>query len=290
MVYDVLIVGAGPAGITAAIHAGAEGLKALVIEHDTLGGEFKHTSLVENYYGFPEGITGIDLVERGREQALRMGATIVQDTVAEISHNGDEFTIKCTGFGRYVGKTIILANGLKFRELPINNPKVHYGPGDANEFKGKKIAVVGGGNSAGQFVQYASHLGCPIDLYVRNHTLDESMSAYLVERIITDKNVTFYTNTDAWSVKFDLYEASYVFIGMTPDTKFLNGVVQLDDRGYVVCSGIHTSEPGIWCAGAVREGFISRIQIAAGEGAACIAEILHHLQNLKTENHELVGG
>lgn len=191
--YDLVIVGAGPAGLAAAVYAASDGLSTLLVERDLPGGQSSHTSLIENFFGFPDGIGGAELARRAGRQAERFGAELVLlNGVTSSSHGPDgPFEVEIAGRHHVTGRTMIAAPGMDWRRIEIDGVEemlgrgVFYGAGrsEATQCGGDAVVVVGAGNSAGQAVMDLANAGATVTMLVRGDSLAASMSAYLIERI-----------------------------------------------------------------------------------------------------------
>lgn len=318
MTYDLIIVGGGPAGLSAAVSAASEGLKTLVLEgSEKLGGQAGTSTLIENYAGFRDGITGADLAGAMIDQASKFKAQMIAPSrVCTLEYDElGTFVIHDDSGAKFLTRAVLLANGVQYRRLDavgITNflgRGVSYGSPALNTgFKDKMIYVVGGANSAGQAVMHLSKCdGCVIHLIVRGPEL--SMSQYLIDRISKTKNIHVHLNStveyvggvdgkltetyvltdgSSWVGGVD---AMFVLIGATPRTQWLPPAVEKDKHGFVM-TGIQwefkgrqkhhylpheTSMPGVFAAGDIRGGSVKRCASAVGEGAAAVAEIHQYL-------------
>lgn len=301
-VYDVAVIGCGPAGLSAALSAASEGLSTTLLCAQK-GGQAGTSSLIENYLGFPQGISGPDLTDRAFDQAEKFGATIHPCTVEAIARNAKGAFVIATHGGDIIrAKAVIVATGAQYNKLPdsthaqdFEGHGVHYAC-TAATIQGrdcKDVVVVGGGNSAGQAAMFLSGRCERVHLVVRRDGLRETMSAYLVQRIAEQPNITVHPRTVVRDVEgdgkvesvvlFDLDEAVgarvpvtdlFVMIGAKPNSDFLVGLCQLDDKGFVL-AGLDkaTSTPGVYAVGDVRSGSVKRVANATGEGAACISAL-----------------
>jgi thioredoxin reductase (NADPH) len=261
MAADLVIVGAGPAGLAAALYGASEGLKTAVLESVATGGQASMSPRIENYLGFPAGLSGGELAERATIQARKFGACITLPGEAvglELLDGG--FRIMLSGGGEARGRAVVVAAGVRYRRLPLANVDrlegtcVHYEATEieAQECRGEPVVAVGGGNSAGQGVLLLARYVPRLTLVVRERSLDENMSRYLADRIEATPSITVLTRCEvreligddaleAVVVENDLGErhrldarAMFVFIGAQPHTEWLRGVVTLDDGGYVL--------------------------------------------------------
>jgi thioredoxin reductase (NADPH) len=293
---DVLIFGSGPAGLSAAIYGASEGLRVLVIERDGhLGGQIRNTSALENLAGFPNGITGLAFVNRSYRQARRFGATF-QDSVhiERVEPNG-------SGFYAFVGRdalchaqAIFMGTGLEFNRLPAmpDIPGVHYGHAVHTGAEKQRVAVVGGGNSAGQAVVYLAEHAEHVTVIVRGDDLKASMSSYLRERITSAPNVHIEYHSEVAGLeraahtlkglhlkdgRFIPVARVYPFIGQRPVRLPIDGIA-LDQEGFVKAnpSG-HTSIPGVFVGGDARADSVKRVSNALADGAVAIHGIHQYL-------------
>ncbi len=321
LIYDVAIVGAGPAGLAAAVYAGSEGLSVIVLDSRAFGGQAGASSRIENYLGFPTGISGMALAGRAFNQALKFGVEIaIPLQVSHLDcghgngHDSDPFKLELTDGGAVRAKTVIVASGAAYRRPPIANLPVFEGAGvsywaspvEAKLCEGEEIALVGGGNSAGQAVVFLAPKVKRLHLIIRGEGLESSMSRYLIERIDALPNVELHTQTEVVALEGDettgltgavfrerttgeTHACSlrhlFLFIGADPNADWLDGCVSLDDKGFVLtgakCAGrqgrpvlpLETSRPGVFAIGDVRAGSTKRVAAAVGEGAAVVAQI-----------------
>jgi thioredoxin reductase (NADPH) len=307
---DLIIVGAGPAGVAAAVYAGAEGLRALVIEDCAIGGQAGTSSRIENYMGFPTGISGADLTFRGQVQAMKFGTGFAMPRRVEaLSRSADGFCIRLDGGDELCARSVLVATGVQYRRLALERLEAFEGAGvyyAATEMEARlcsdtEAVVVGGGNSAGQAAMYLSRVAKHIHLLVRGETLAETMSAYLRERLQADPRITIHTgsqlerldgedrlkqvvvSTPSGSMSVDC-QALFIMIGAAPNTEWLSGLVELDSHGFVrtgaevgAKSNFATSCPGIFAVGDVRSGSIKRVASSVGEGSVVVSAIWSHV-------------
>ena len=310
-VCDVLIIGAGIAGLSAAIYSTRERLCTRLLERQIPGGQLLTTARVENYPGFPAAIGGMELSDRLTEQATRFGADIVtQAQVTRIDpHPADGTIDACVGDQRHRGRAMILAVGSEYRRLDVPGEKRLTGYGvsycgtcDAPFYRGKHVVVVGGGNTAVDeglhLLKFAGRLTyvvlgerftgaqIGIDELARMGDRVATHFASRVTEILGEKKV------EGVRIRSDRTNAEqvipcdgvFVFIGMTPLTRFLRGVVDLDEQGFIrthTCT-LQTSVPGIWAAGDVRSGGLKQAATAAGDGVVAALNIKEYLKRRKT--------
>jgi thioredoxin reductase (NADPH) len=312
-IYDVVIVGAGPAGLAAAVYAGSEGLSALVLDCRAFGGQAGASARIENYMGFPTGITGLALMARAYHQAQKFGVEMaIPDEVGSLqgltgSPRDGRFLITLANSERVHARAVVIASGARYRRLDVGNLAafegscVHYwaSPLEGRLCAGQEVALVGAGNSAGQAVVYLSSQVAKVWLIVRGRSLDENMSRYLVERIAARPNVEVLAQTTVSALEGQdgVLEAIrcrsrrsgeevrrairhlFLFIGAEPNTDWLSGSgVTLDDKGFVrtganILRPLETSLPGVFAIGDVRSGSVKRVAAAVGEGAQVVAAL-----------------
>jgi thioredoxin reductase (NADPH) len=313
-VYDVAIVGAGPAGLATAVYGGSEGLSVLVLDSRAFGGQAGASARIENYLGFPTGISGIALMARAYNQAQKFGvemaipAEVLALATPDDTSSG-HFSLKLNNSERVTARAVVIASGARYRRLAIDGlesfegASVHYwaSPFEAKLCAGQEVAVVGGGNSAGQAVVYLASQTAKVWLVVRGTNLAASMSRYLVDRIAGLANVEMLTQTTVTGLegRDGMLEAIrwrsargeeirrsirhlFLFIGADPNTAWLSGSgVSLDAKGFVLtgtnaapgCHPLETSRPGVFAIGDVRSGSVKRVAGAVGEGAQVVATL-----------------
>ncbi len=308
-VFDVLIVGGGPAGVAAGVYAGAEGLRALVVEDLTIGGQAGTSSRIENYMGFPTGISGADLVWRGEVQAMKFGTQFaVPRRVRALERRNDGIFCATLDDGVEVcARAVVVATGVQYRRLPIPRLEdfegigVYYAATDveARYCRETDAIVVGGGNSAGQAAMYLSRTAAHVHVLVRGKSLAASMSDYLLSRLETDPAITIHYETEICALLGETHleqvtirsgaagdektinaRAAFVMVGAAPNTAWLSGLVALDNKGFVLTgqgvdrtSPYETSHPGIFAVGDVRAGSVKRVASAVGEGSVAISKV-----------------
>ena len=311
-VFDVIIVGGGPAGVAAGVYAGAEGLRALVIEDMAVGGQAGTSSRIENYMGFPTGISGADLVWRGEVQAMKFGTSFAMPRrVIQLSQAEDGLfcvTLDCTA--QICARALVVATGVQYRQLAIPGLEDFLGKGvyhaatelEARRCRNATAIVVGGGNSAGQAAMFLSRSASHVHLLVRGGTLATSMSDYLSSRLAADPAITIHYHTSIASLQggdcvqgveiaktdgaSDRIDCCGVFImaGAAPNCGWLSGLVRLDEAGYILTGAaagrsalFETSQPGIFAVGDIRAGSVKRVASAVGEGSVVISEVWRYL-------------
>ena len=298
--YDVAIVGAGPAGLAAAVYSASEGLHAVVIEEYAVGGQAGMSAKIRNYLGFPWGVRGADLAAQASRQAEQLGAEfVVARRAVDLRVDGDEQVLTLTGDNIVRCSCVILAGGVNYRRLGVPSVDglighgVFYGAAasEAQTMGGLRVFVLGGGNSAGQAAAQLADAGAEVTVLIRSDSLTKSMSDYLVQQLEGTPNVTVRPRSQvtgalgqhqlAGLVLSDVADGSsttvhadalFVFIGARPHTEWLNRAVELDAIGFIVTgregvSWLETSIPGVYAAGDIRAGSIKRVAAAVGEGS-----------------------
>ena len=314
--YDVVIVGAGPAGMAAGVYGASEGLKVLMVERSAAGGQAGTSSRIENYLGFPEGISGEDLTGRAVKQAVRFGAEIAMTRCIEKVERADGgYLLELDGGQRVFARAVLLATGVEWRRLKAEGCErllargVLYGASrpEAISVNGKKVFIVGGGNSAGQAAMFFSNYADEVKVLVRGEGLKLTMSQYLIGEIASKANIEVMPFSEVVEAQGQdhlqrivarvggelvTYEADalFVMIGAVPDASWLPKELERDEKGYI-CTGrdltswkldrapfpLETSLPGIFCAGDVRHNSIKRVSSGVGEGSMAIAFIHQYL-------------
>jgi thioredoxin reductase (NADPH) len=310
-VYDVAVVGAGPAGLATAVYAASEGLSALVLDCRAFGGQAGASSRIENYLGFPTGITGMALMARAYNQAQKFGAEMaIPDEVKSLAVRGDRFVLSAGQDETVTARAIVIASGARYRRLPVANleafeaTSIHYW---ASPLEGKlcaeqEVALVGAGNSAGQATVYLASQASKVWLLVRGASLEASMSRYLVDRINGLRNVEVVTGAQVtaleghdgmlesirWRRGAQGEETQrpirhlFLFIGAEPNTDWLAGSgIALDAKGFVLTGArigldvhpLRTSQRGVFAVGDVRSDSTKRVAAAVGEGAQAVAAL-----------------
>ncbi|WP_102109572.1 FAD-dependent oxidoreductase [Oceaniglobus roseus] len=312
-VFDVLIVGGGPAGISAGVYAGAEGLSSLVIEDLTIGGQAGTSSRIENYMGFPTGISGADLCFRGEVQAMKFGTRFAMPRRAVgLEKREDGLFCVTLDDGRVVcARAVVVATGVQYRRLPLERLEHFEGAGiyyaatdvEARYCRDTEVVVIGGGNSAGQAAMFLSRTARHVHVLVRGDSLASSMSDYLLSRLERNPQITLHYCTEMTTLHGDehltgitVHErvggqdwnirtgAVFVMVGAAPNTAWLSGLVELDGKGFVRtgtevggASFFATSHPGIFAVGDVRAGSVKRVASGVGEGSVVISAVWEHV-------------
>ncbi len=311
--FDVLIVGGGPAGVAAGVYAGAEGLRALVIEDIAIGGQAGTSSRIENYMGFPTGISGGDLIWRGEVQAMKFGTRFAMPRRVEVLERLEDGAF-CATFdnGRRVrGRAVIVAAGVQYSRLPIERLCALEGAGiyyaateiEARYCKGTQAVIIGGGNSAGQAAMYLSRSAKSVHVLVRSASLAASMSSYLSSRLEVNPAISINYGAEVVALHGEQHleavtvrdmntgmtrqvetRALFVMVGAAPNTEWISGLVKLDPKGFV-CTGAEagaaspfaTSQPGIFAVGDIRAGSVKRVASAVGEGSVVMTKVWEYL-------------
>src|SRR5882724_10903104 len=325
-VRDLIIVGAGPAGLAAAVYAGSEGLDVLMIETTAPGGQAGSSSKIENYLGFPTGISGQDLAGRAYSQAQKFGAQVmIAKTARELACRRKPYTVAIDDGPPVPARAIIIATGAQYRRLTLDNLSQFEGAGiyygatfvESQLCTGEEVIVVGGGNSAGQAAVFLSHTTKRVHLLVRSGGLADSMSRYLIRRIEGTPTIVLRTHTEVTALEGSQHlecvrlrdnktetvetpDIRHVFVmtGAIPNTRWLDGCVALDARGFIKTGPdlspddlaashwplaraphlLETSLPGVFAVGDVRAGNIKRVASAVGEGSIAIS-FVHRVLN-----------
>lgn len=313
-IFDVLIIGGGPAGVAAAVYAGAEGLHALVIEDLAVGGQAGTSSRIENYMGFPTGISGADLVWRGEVQALKFGTRFAMPRrVISLERREDGLfcvTLDCSNI--ICARAVVVATGVQYRRLAIPGMEKFEEQGvfhaatelEARQCHNGGAVVVGGGNSAGQAAMFLSRHANHVHVLVRGGSLASSMSDYLSNRLNADPGVSVHYNTNLTGLSggdhLDQVEitttnqpprqldakAVFIMAGAAPNCDWLADMVARDAAGFVLTGKaagrekiFETSTPGIFAVGDIRAGSVKRVASAVGEGSVVISEVWSHLND-----------
>jgi thioredoxin reductase (NADPH) len=318
--YDLVIVGGGPAGLAAAVYGASEGLRTVMVEREAPGGQAGQSSRIENYLGFPAGLSGSDLARRATDQARRLGAELltVQDAVA-LRIEGAGRLIELSGGGVLSANCVLIASGVSYRQLDapgfaeLAGAGIYYGAAitEARSCADQNIVVIGGANSAGQAAVYFAGYARHVTMLVRGSSLEKSMSHYLIEQISALPNVVVRTGSSAIAAhgegghlrrlrvhgpdgtesELDA-DACFVFIGASPRTDWLDGVIARDARGFILAGPdaktagwplnrdpylLESTVPGVFVAGDVRARSIKRVASAVGEGSMAVSLIHQYL-------------
>ncbi len=312
IVHDVVMIGAGPTSLAAAVYTAREDIETLLLEKAIIGGLAAITDRVDNYPGFPDGIDGMELAENLRKQAERFGAKIELDEVQSVAKNGTIFEIN-SAIGSYKAKTVLIGTGSEWKKLGIPGETEFYGRGvhncatcDGAFYRDKRLIVVGGGNSSAQEALFLTKFASHIDILIRGEAW--KASEVLVHEIEKNPKITVHFNTTTDEIKGGdvdgmhkvtsvvgtkngasiVYETDgvFVFIGLKPVTGYLEGSdVEFDEFGFIKTdSKLMTVVPGLFCAGDVRSGATMQIASAVGEGASAALSIREYLENYDRQN------
>ncbi|HEV2499040.1 MAG TPA: FAD-dependent oxidoreductase [Terriglobia bacterium] len=326
--YDLLIVGGGPAGLAAGVYGASEGLPTIMVEREAPGGQAGMSSRIENYLGFPSGLSGGDLARRAVAQARRFGVEILAPQEAVRLSVEEASKIVSLADGTEIGcKTMVIATGVSYRKLDVpgmdrlQGAGVYYGAAmtEGESCRGEDIYVVGGANSAGQAAMYFSKFARRVVMLVRGNSLSATMSKYLIDQLQATENIHVETRSqvvevhgadhlEAVSVRCDesgeltqvRANSLFIFIGAAPRTDWLAGVVERDDRGFLLSGAdlvrdgkppkgwrldrdpwlLETNVPGIFVAGDVRHGSVKRVASSVGEGSIAVQFIHQYLSTV----------
>lgn len=298
--HDIVIIGGGPAGLSAALNGAAEGLDTLLLERtDSIGGQAGTSSRIENYLGFPNGVAGQPLTTRAAKQAKRLGANLkLEHEVVDVTHDPvtETWMTSCATGSQHVSKALIVASGVDYRRLGETvdpHERALYGaPASAHEeCKDKDVIVVGGGNSAGQAALNLAKIGARVTLLVRR-PLRQTMSQYLIERIALEPNITgrlgeigsIYDDPPMVALKDHTEldaERVFAYIGMIPRTGFIEHCCTIHRPGFIETDeNFSANEHGLFVAGDVRKGSMKRVAAAVGEGAITAAAAWRYIANV----------
>jgi thioredoxin reductase (NADPH) len=302
--HDLTIIGSGPAGLTAALYAAREGISTLVIERGGIGGQAGITERLDNFPGFPEGVSGAEFADRLRRQAERFGVEILQaQEVTTVELEGDYRLVRTADGSEYRSWAVLLTPGSTYRRLDIPGEDEFIGAGvhfcatcDGAFFRGQDVLVIGGGNSAGEEGIFLTRFADSVTIATRSSEL--SASKVVVEKVEENPKIELLTNVrpvefrgegrletvvlenTASGERTELHpNGVFVFIGLTPNTAFAQKLVDTDERGFIQTDGIlQTSVEGIFAAGDCRAGSTKQAASAAGEGAAAALAIRRYVE------------
>jgi thioredoxin reductase (NADPH) len=329
-VRDVLVIGAGPAGLAAAVYAASEGLKTLVIEKSAPGGQAGSSSKIENYLGFPTGLSGQELANRSIAQAQKFGAQLmVAQSVVHIDSSRQPYKVVLESGLKFNARSVVIATGAQYARLPVEEADAFTGRGiyynatymEAQLCDSEEVAVVGGGNSAGQAAVFLAQTSSKVHLLVRSSKLSESMSQYLIARIEAHPKIEVHYLTQIVAVTGTAHLENiewkddssglvatmpirhvFVMAGAAPRTEWLEDSFVMDKKGFVVTGPdlvgyqnfewplgrspllLETSVPGIFAVGDARAGSVKRVASAVGEGAMAV-HLVHRFLAESTERH-----
>lgn len=324
-VRDLVVIGAGPSGLAAAVYGASEGLDVLVVEATAPGGQAGTSSRIENYLGFPNGISGEELAGRAYMQAQKFGAQVlIARQAIELTCARKPYAVQLDGASRVTARAVIIASGAEYRRLPLanlhqfENAGVYFGAThiEAQVCSGEDVIVVGGGNSAGQAAVFLARTARRVHVLVRGDGLSDTMSRYLVRRIDEHPAIELHTRTEIAALEGDdhlervhwkhqdgrrsTHATRHVFVmtGAVPSTRWLDGCLALDAKGFIKAGSdltredldaarwplsrppfsLESSLPGIFAVGDVRSGSVKRVASAVGEGSVAISYVHRVLQ------------
>lgn len=326
--YDLVIVGGGPAGLAAAVYGASEGLRTLMLEREAPGGQAGTSSRIENYLGFPSGLSGGDLARRAVTQATRFGVEILTPQEAKGIRVADPYRFIQLADGSEIScHALILALGVSWRRLDIPGVErltgagVYYGAAqtEALSCQGEEVYIIGGANSAGQAAMYFSRYAAKVTMLVRGESLTKSMSQYLIEQIASTPNIEVKVHTSVIEAKGETSleaitlqnvltqetqtvpaNSLFIFIGAQPATAWLDGVVERDERGFILTGPdlkrserrpkgwnlerdpylLETNVPGVFAVGDVRHNSVKRVASGVGEGSICVQFVHQYLSKV----------
>ena len=322
---DIVIIGAGPSGLAAAVYGASEGLDVLVLETSSPGGQAGSSSRIENYLGFPTGISGLELAARAYNQAQKFGAQMLMAKGTRLNCDRKPYLVEVENGARIPTRTIVIATGAEYRRPPLKNLSrfdgagVYYGATfvEAQLCRGEEVIVIGGGNSAGQAAVFLAEMAKRVHILIRSAGLAESMSRYLIRRIEQTPTIVLRPHTEIVALEggdhlesvrwrnnqtgqIEEHNIRHVFVmtGADPNTRWLDGCVALDAKGFIKTGPdlspedlsaarwplarqpylLETSLPGVFAVGDVRGGSIKRVASAVGEGSIAISFVHQVLQ------------
>lgn len=300
------MVGAGPSALAAAVYTTREDIKTTLLEKGVVGGLAAITDQVDNYPGFPEGITGLDLADNLEKQAERFGADIQYGEVATIERHDSHITIKTIDDTEYEAKAVLIATGSDYKKIGVPGEEEFYGRGvhycatcDGAFYRDKELVVIGGGNSAVQEALFLTRFTTHIDLLVRSEIRASEILQHELDKAVKEKKITVHLKTvtdaivgvdgkvtkveatkDGKKVDFKT-DGVFVFVGLLPNTQFLEGTkIELDETGFIKTDiNLQTTVKGVFASGDVRSGATMQIASAVGEGATAALKIREYLEN-----------
>lgn len=309
-IHDLVIVGAGPSALTAAVYATREDFETVLYEKSAIGGLVAVTDMIDNYPGFPDGIAGLTLAGEFEKQAERFGAKIEYGEVSSIRTEGDHKVLVVDG-SDVSAKAVLIATGSDWKKIGVPGEAEFYGRGvhycatcDGAFYREKKLVVVGGGNSAIQEALFLTKFAGHIDLLVRTTVKASDVMQHELQKFVDQGKITVHLNTSTdeivasdgkvTSVKATkdgaatIFECDgvFIFVGLKPNTDFLKGgIVELDDMGLIKTNEhFETNVTGVFASGDVRSGATRQVASAVGEGAAAAIAIREYLDSLKHSN------
>ncbi len=302
--YDLIVIGSGPAGLTAALYGARDGLDVLVIEKSGLGGQVGITDRLDNFPGFPDGIAGGEFADRVVRQARRFGVEILQaQEVTKIRSEAESCYVTTAGDQEYGARAILLATGATYRRLNVPGEEELIGAGvhfcatcDGPFYKGQHVAVIGGGNSAAEEGLFLTRFADQVTMLVRGEAV--KASPFVIDKLAEHPQVEVLTNTEVISLQGENKltaitirhkvsgetteihpDGAFVFIGMSPNSSWLPPMIKRDSYGFIITSlSLETNVPGVFAAGDVRAGATNQAASAAGEGATAALMIREYLK------------
>ena len=319
--YDILIVGAGPGGLAASVYGASEGLNTITIDKIGPGGQAGNSSKIENYLGFPTGISGSELANRAYTQAQKFGCTVSVPLEAEkLIRHKNHFELKTKEGKSIYASTVIAASGAKYRSLEVDNVEFYKGRGlyygatttEANTCKKEEVAIVGGGNSAGQAAIFLATFAAKVHLIIRGDSLEKSMSSYLIKRVENEDKIKVHANSEVTALEGEEHLEKvtltnnktkkkknlklrnlFLFIGAVPANDWLQDLICMDKKGFILTGNelsendlecynwdldrppypLETSQPGLFAVGDIRSGSTKRVASSVGEGAMAVSFI-----------------
>ncbi|NLC39167.1 MAG: thioredoxin-disulfide reductase [Clostridia bacterium] len=305
VLYDILIVGGGPAGLTAGIYGARGGRKVALIERAVPGGQAFLTNEIENYPGFPKGISGPELMQAFQEQAERFGVEIITGNIQRVQLDGEEKLLIGEDGSQYRGRSVIIASGAQPKKLGVPGEEEFRGRGvsycatcDGAFFRNKKVAVVGGGDAAVEEAIFLTRFARQVVIIHRRNRL--RAVDILQKRAMANEKIDFRWDTvvkeisgqdKLASLKLknvktgeefeEAFDGLFVFIGTVPNTEFLQGALALDEEGWIITNSyLGTSQKGVFAAGDVRNTLFRQVATAVGDGAIAAASAEHYLAGL----------
>ena len=323
-VYDLVIVGAGPAGLAAAVYGASEGLRTILLDSHAPGGQAGTSSRIENYLGFPAGVSGSELTRRALTQAQRLGAEfLVPLAVCGITIDAGYKRLALADGRELITRAMLAATGMMYREHPASGVAAHTGAGvyygaattEAPAFAGRRVFIIGGGNSAGQGAMHLARYAQEVNIVIRRDTLRDTMSQYLIDQIAATPNIRLRPRTDLERVEGNGHvervvlrsatdgsvtesaDAVFIFIGTRPQSDWLPDGILRDGKGFVLTGRdlmaadrfaqawkatreplpLETSVPGVFAAGDLRAGAMNRVASAVGEGSMVVRLVHEYL-------------
>lgn len=304
---DVIMIGAGPSALAAAVYTTREDIKTTLLEKGVVGGLAAITDQVDNYPGFPEGVTGLDLADKLEKQAERFGADIQYGEVASISRNEDgSIATKTIDDSVYTSKAVLIATGSDWKKIGVPGEEEYFGRGvhycatcDGAFYRDKQLVVVGGGNSAVQEALFLTRFTSHINLLVRSTIKASEILQHELDKAVKEKKISVHLGTstdeiiaeDGKVVKVAATkngkktefktDGVFVFVGLLPNTQFLqNSRIELDETGFIKTDqNLQTAIPGVFASGDVRSGATMQIASAVGEGATAALKIREYLED-----------